>query len=400
MVTQKITFKVTEIISDSFGVRIRIEEVDFPTSKGDEKTKIMDIILVGKRGGEIKDTFEKGKSYEMDFEDSEIEDDRTPKVKKMEMHSAGMAGGPDSEPPNKLFLQPDKRLRIVYNKSGDTIKFQEKANEQPKKNPPKNPNPKPDKDPNQPPSPNPDSDNPNKNPNDPTPKKQPDEPDKSPDKEDTPEPQKAPPKSSEPTSEEVNNAKNKLKQARESDNKDDLVSALNETEATTKNSSDQTLKKEKELTENKLGQLDKEELKKIIREEVANELQKFGIKAGDLSQQSKQKLDELNNNNNNNNNINPDEAKNIRSEILNEAGTKALDRLITQVEQVIKSGDAKQIETNAKELREFTEDTSDEYVQSAYLQKKDRVRELLEKAKNRSNQNNEEGFLRLNNPLM
>src|SRR6266480_2189270 len=99
MATQKITFKVTDINSDSFG--IKIEEVDFPTGNGDEKTKITDIIIVGQKGGEIKSTFEKGKSYEMDFEDSEIKDDRTPTIT---MRSVPMGDGSDTTPPNKLLL--------------------------------------------------------------------------------------------------------------------------------------------------------------------------------------------------------------------------------------------------------------------------------------------------------
>src|SRR6185312_793515 len=121
-------------------------------------------------------------------------------------------------------------------------------------------------------------------------------------------------------------------------NKDEMVSALDETNDTVEKSSNQDLKKEKQLTENELGKLDEKELRKIIREEVAKELQKFGVKPDDLSSENKQKLDELNNNNNNNNNnIKSDEAKNIRSKVLNEAGEKSLDKLINELEQAVET---------------------------------------------------------------
>jgi len=203
-----------------------------------------------------------------------------------------------------------------------------------------------------------------------------------------------------PSPEQENSANEKLDNAFNSGKKEDLVNALNETSDTARKSSNLDLKKKKEKVEDKLGQVDKEELRNFIKEEVAKELAKFGIKKGDLSSESQQKLDELNNNNNNNN-IKPEEAKNIRTEVLNEASVNALKKLISEVEQAIKSSEKEKIEAKVKKLRQFIEDTSDEYVQNAYREKKDKVNELLEKAKNQSSQNKEnEGFFRLNNPVM
>ncbi|CAG8749690.1 13703_t:CDS:1, partial [Ambispora leptoticha] len=160
----------------------------------------------------------------------------------------------------------------------------------------------------------------------------------------------------------------------------EIANALNEANETVKNSADPELKKQKDQAEDNLGKIDPERLRNLIKTEVVNELQKFGIKAGDLSSESQQKLDELNNN------IKPEEAKQIRKETLNDAGVKALNKLISEVEQAIKSGDQKKIKSKYKELQEFTQNNS-ECTQNAYSQKKDIVNELLEKAKNWSSQN-------------
>ncbi|CAI2198259.1 3422_t:CDS:2, partial [Funneliformis geosporum] len=175
---------------------------------------------------------------------------------------------------------------------------------------------------------------------------------------------------SEPTPEEVNNAKSKLKQARESNNKDEIVNILNETEAITQKSSDQSLKQAKAETENKLGQLDKEELRKIIKEEVTKELQKFKVKTDDLSPQR----------------------------------IKALEKLISELKRALEKKDKKEIGTKVKNLRNFIDDRSDEYAQNAYQLQKEEAQKWLEKAEKdqtQSSQNQENGgFFRPNNPLI
>jgi len=52
MAKTKILFKVAEIINNDRNkgpVAIKIEEVDFPTGNGDEKTKITEIFFVGQK---------------------------------------------------------------------------------------------------------------------------------------------------------------------------------------------------------------------------------------------------------------------------------------------------------------------------------------------------------------
>ncbi|CAG8589362.1 6395_t:CDS:2 [Paraglomus brasilianum] len=208
--------------------------------------------------------------------------------------------------------------------------------------------------------------------------------------------QDQPPRNPEPTTEQVNDAKSKLNEVKDSGKKEDLVNALNETRNTAKNSSDQDLKKEREEVEKKLGEVDKEELRKMIKTEVEEELKKFGIRSGDLSPENKQRLDKLNEIN-----IEPAEYQNIRTEILNESAVKSLDKLISEVERTIKLGDKKKIKSKVEELRRFIEDSSNEYAQNAYSKKKDMVNSLLEKAKNKSSQQNKDGnFFRPNNPAM
>ena len=199
-----------------------------------------------------------------------------------------------------------------------------------------------------------------------------------------------------PTTEQVNDAKSKLNEVKDSGKKEDLVNALNETRNTTKNSSDQDLKKEREEVEKKLGEVDKEELRKMIKSEVEEELKKFGIRSSDLSPENKQRLDKLNEIN-----IEPAEYQSIRTEILNESAVKSLDKLISEVERTIKLGDKKKIKSKVEELRRFIEDGSNEYAQNAYSKKKGIVNSLLEKAKNKSSQQNKDGnFFRPNNPAM
>ena len=100
-------------------------------------------------------------------------------------------------------------------------------------------------------------------------------------------------------------------------------------------------------------------------------------------------------------NIEPAEYQNIRTEILNESAVKSLDKLISEVERTIKLGDKKKIKSKVEELRRFIEDSSNEYAQNAYSKKKDMVNSLLEKAKNKSSQQNKDGnFFRPNNPTM
>ncbi|CAI2169563.1 10814_t:CDS:2 [Funneliformis geosporum] len=190
-----------------------------------------------------------------------------------------------------------------------------------------------------------------------------------------------PPTNPKPTK-EAKNASDKLNQAKQSNDKDEIVNILNKTKETVQNSSDPNLNKLRNETEDRLGQLDKEELRKIIKEEVTKELQKFKVKTDDLSPQSKQKLEELNNNNN----IEPNEIKNIRTKVLNDAGMKALNQLVFALEKVLKSGLSKQTKTKIRELEKFIK-ASNEYAQNAYKEKKNKVDQLLAQARNQSDQN-------------
>ena len=262
-------------------VSVSIEETNFPTKKGDKKVERIFFFPSSsvseediKKALQISGYEVKKLTFEIEIDGDEIEAQEPPQhsANFSASHSASgghfaTAAGPEPEPKNDwnneiLSLRKFKiaDIKVKTNETGSDTK-----------NPsPGTPNP-------DTPSPN---QNPNKGPSNPTPKQP----------EDTPNPQDAPPKNPEPSSEEVNNAKNKLKQARESGSKDQMVNALNETREVVEKSSDQDLKKEKELTENELGKLDEKKLREIIREEVAKELQKFGVKPDDLSSENKQKF--------------------------------------------------------------------------------------------------------------
>src|SRR6185312_8237062 len=263
----KITFTKVNIENNQNNfVKLSVQKFNFPTSKGDKE--IENISFEGSSGkgiskkDELEAILKKGENQnlELSFDDDEVETIVINPQPGDFNTCFSMGPEPVNQPLKIRVLEKSKTLNIEYNP--DIIKIAASQQETP------NQSPTDDKKPGSPkpevPDQNPDLDNPNKGPSNPTPK----QPDKSPDKKDTPEPQDAPPKNPEPSSEEVNNAKEKLKQAKESGDKDRIVNAINETKDTVEKSSDQELKKEKELAENKLGELDKKKLREIIREEV------------------------------------------------------------------------------------------------------------------------------------
>ncbi|KLL04899.1 MAG: hypothetical protein MRERV_9c020 [Mycoplasmataceae bacterium RV_VA103A] len=201
-----------------------------------------------------------------------------------------------------------------------------------------------------------------------------------------------------PTKEQIDEATEKLKNAK---SEEELEEALKNARDTANNSSDEELKKQKEEKERELGEKNKQKAREIIRDEVNGVLEENGIKLEDLSTEVKQKYDELNNNNNNNNNIETSQAQTIRTEIFNDMGEKALEKLIAALEQAIKNKNKNEVESQSKKLQEFVNSQVD-YKKLAYEKKRDEVQRLLDQAKNYSTQNsqNNEGFFRPNNPLM
>ena len=197
------------------------------------------------------------------------------------------------------------------------------------------------------------------------------------------------PENSEPNQQQLNNAENKLSQIQESDNEEDIIRILQETSDVVKNSGDENLKKQKEEAEKKLS---KEKLREIIRKEIKNVLAEEKVKVEELTSSVKQKLDELNNNNNNN-----DQA--TRTEVFNEIGNQSLNKLVNEVEKALKLG-KKVLESKIAELKKFINSKID-YRQNAYKLQKDKVENLLSQAQGKLVQNEDnEGFLRLNNPVM
>ncbi|CAI2199712.1 18916_t:CDS:2, partial [Funneliformis geosporum] len=139
---------------------IKIEEINFPTGKGSEKTKITKLNFGGDKITEIKDIFATSKSYQMEFKETEVKDNRTPK------HTLNMcfeAGGSKPALPNKLNIEASEELRIFYNNHDGSIKLTKETGTP---TDPGTPKKQPD-----------DPGTPKKQPDDPgTPKKQPDDP--------------------------------------------------------------------------------------------------------------------------------------------------------------------------------------------------------------------------------
>ncbi|CAI2178779.1 17870_t:CDS:2, partial [Funneliformis geosporum] len=161
--TMAIKFKITEIINQDLNsgpIVIKIEEINFPTGKGSEKTKITKLNFGGDKITEIKDIFATSKSYQMEFKETEVKDNRTPK------HTLNMcfeAGGSKPALPNKLNIEASEELRIFYNNHDGSIKLTKETGTP---TDPGTPKKQPD-----------DPGTPKKQPDDPgTPKKQPDDP--------------------------------------------------------------------------------------------------------------------------------------------------------------------------------------------------------------------------------
>jgi hypothetical protein len=96
---------------------INVNEFNFPLGNNEE-IKITKIIFSGKENQKIKDIIKNGKVYQMDFESSEVEDDRMPSM-------SATSGPAPTKLPNKIFLS--NNLRVVYNNHNDSITIKESS---------------------------------------------------------------------------------------------------------------------------------------------------------------------------------------------------------------------------------------------------------------------------------
>lgn len=77
-----------------------------------------------------------------------------------------------------------------------------------------------------------------------------------------------------------------------------------------------------------------------------------------------------------------------------------MNKLINNIEQALKSGEKKEIESQVKKLQQFINSKVD-YKQNAYKAKEDEVKRLISQVKSQLSQNKDkEGFFRPNNPVM
>jgi len=158
--------------------------------------------------------------------------------------------------------------------------------------------------------------------------------------------------------------------------------------------------KEEELEKNLEAakkELAKQDIKRyreeVVKKNLDNRLKKNGLKIEDLSTTAKQNYEKLNSDTE----TNRQEIDKTEQEILTEVGKSSLDKLIAETEQALKSGDKKKIENKIKELQKFVNSQID-YKKNAYEIQNDKVQSLLEKSK--TQQYNQNGFFRPNNPLM
>jgi len=220
------------------------------------------------------------------------------------------------------------------------------------------------------------------------------------DNQNDPEPEKnGPPKNSEePTPEQVNDTKDKLDEARKSNDKAKIITALKKAQQMAKNSLDEDLKKKKEQLEDCLGEIDKSELRKLSRIEVEEELNDLGIEPNILVPAVKQKYEDLKINDS----LGTVQIKDHRTQILESATLQCLEKIITELQQAFLKNNNQKAQVLTNKIKTFTESKND-YKQRAYKLKKNEVQALLEKGKTSTDSvksQQPEGFFRTNNPLM
>ncbi|CAG8595650.1 4661_t:CDS:2 [Paraglomus brasilianum] len=286
----KITFTITKIINPT---EIEINKIDFPTGEGDEKAKITKIFFFGKESAE--GIFEANKTYQITFDDSEVKDDRQPTM----THSAqagGFAMGPEPKNlPNKLILEEDEKLRVVYNNK-DTIKITEQnsqgggsgeetstedtgstGNSQSSGNNSQNEDLNDKENSGTKPEGNNSEDTSNSN-------------------QGNDNDNQTPPPSNQPTQEEINKANEKLNQAKESGDNEKLSDAIKDKEklkdkGAEKSTEDETAEKaaREELAK------DKEKYRQTIFEVIEDKMKNNGVNVDDLDTEPKTKLEKLKN---------------------------------------------------------------------------------------------------------
>ncbi|RHZ35354.1 NADAR family protein [endosymbiont GvMRE of Glomus versiforme] len=196
-----------------------------------------------------------------------------------------------------------------------------------------------------------------------------------------------------PTPEEINNLNDNLKN---SDKVEDIKNALDEArkkKSILDKKASRELQKNIKVAEDRLAQKDKQEEAKSIKNNIENELKQSGIKLTDLTPAIQQKLMNWNNTIN--------QAKEIGKEILNDIGTKTLEKLVTKFEQALKSGDKKTVKIKKKELQKFVNSQLNHKKQASRKKKKE-ICELFTQSKNQQSnlRDKNDKFFQMNNLTM
>ncbi|CAG8648403.1 11334_t:CDS:2 [Ambispora gerdemannii] len=350
-------------------IKIEIDEVDFPTGNGDEKAKITEILFSGQEKDKLKDTFQDRKTYQMTFDSSKVEDDRHPTMIQNTASAGGFSASkaPDKLP-NKLVLETDK-LRIVYNSHNDTIKVSEQGSANTgswnstassgdgsnvKKESSEGTENEPQSTSNTSNTNQADSGNSGGNSEEDqnTFSNNTDTSDSDQNTNKTPPPQPAP---SQPTQEEINNSSEKLKQATQNGNKDELSESIKknqELEDKGASKSPENEQAEKAARE-KLAQQDKKKYCQTIFEATENKLKNNGINVDQLDAESKSEFEKLKNKEITEKSKVDEAEKKIVKNVYEKAAAKKLTNLENKANEAIKNKNEQKMKEVKQELTQL-----------------------------------------------
>jgi hypothetical protein len=378
----EIKFTITKIINNdrnSGPIEIEINKVDFPTGAGNEKTNITKIFFIGNES--MEGVFEANKTYQITFDDSEVEDDRNPTM----THSAqagGFAMGPKPKKlSNNLILEKDEKLRVFYNNK-DTLKIAEQnsqgggsgeetstedtgntGNSQSSGNS----------------SQNEETEGLNDKGNSGTKPEGNNSEDTSNSNQQNDNDNQTPPANNQPTQEEIKDNREKLNQSAQGNDKEKISDSIEKNEELKDKGVKQSDedKAAEEAARKKLAE-DKEKYQRTITKTIKNKLEANGVKKDELSPEAKTNLEKLEGEEI----IEPTQVDVAEKVIVEDTYKKAAEKKLTDLEnkinQVLKS-------KNEKEMKKLKQELSQLISNSNYQSKKSEAEALMKKLENALN---------------
>ncbi|CAG8633355.1 9233_t:CDS:2, partial [Paraglomus occultum] len=336
---------------DGFPIIVEINEIDFPTGKGDEKAKITKISFTGNES--VKGVFEANKTYQMTFDDQDVEDDRQPTMTQNTASAGGFAFGPGDKLPNHLVLESDNDLRVVYHNK-DKLQIAEQSS-QGSQSGESGEGPTETKDTGNRKDNSEDTSNSNQgNDND----------------------NQTPPPNNQPTQEEINENREKLNQAAQGSDKEKISDSIEKNEELKDKGAKQSEedKAAEEAARKKLAE-DKKKYQETIAKTIKNRLEANGVKKDELSTEANTNLEKLEGEEI----IEPSQVDAAEKIIVEDTYKKAAEKKLTDLENKVNQATKSK---NEKELKKLKQMLSQFIDNANYQSKKSEAESLIKKIEN------------------